>query len=125
MFGDRTTYSELNQMAEEAKRRAEIARYNTHIVFIPWRFSTCQDTKLQTFECFRRLREFQTLKGRVESVVRLKNLDIDTIQQAYTVWVSEYPSLGEMNMIPLYSVQLVVLARALQQKCQMDYKYCI
>lgn len=27
MFGDRTSYSELNQMAEEAKRRAEIARY--------------------------------------------------------------------------------------------------
>lgn len=27
MFGERTTYSELNQMAEEAKRRAEIARY--------------------------------------------------------------------------------------------------
>nr|KJB33642.1 hypothetical protein B456_006G023600 [Gossypium raimondii] len=27
MFGDRTSYNELNQMAEEAKRRAEIARY--------------------------------------------------------------------------------------------------
>lgn len=26
MFSDRTTYTELNQMAEEAKRRAEIAR---------------------------------------------------------------------------------------------------
>jgi hypothetical protein len=30
MFGERTTHSELNQMAEEAKRRAEIARYNFH-----------------------------------------------------------------------------------------------
>ncbi|KAE8718236.1 Plasma membrane ATPase 1 [Hibiscus syriacus] len=57
MFNDRTSYNELNQMAEEAKRRAEIAR----------------------------LRELTTLKGHVESVVRLKGLDIDTIQQAYTV----------------------------------------
>lgn len=32
-----------------------------------------------------RLRELTTLKGHVESVVRLKGLDIDTIQQAYTV----------------------------------------
>ncbi|KAG7560047.1 Cation-transporting P-type ATPase N-terminal [Arabidopsis thaliana x Arabidopsis arenosa] len=57
MFTDRTHVSELNQMAEEAKRRAEIAR----------------------------LRELHTLKGHVESVVRLKGLDIETIQQAYTV----------------------------------------
>ncbi|KAE8648914.1 ATPase 11, plasma membrane-type [Cucumis sativus] len=57
MFSDRTTYTELNQMAEEAKRRAEIAR----------------------------LRELHTLKGHVESVVRLKGLDINTIQQSYTV----------------------------------------
>ncbi|KAF2316228.1 hypothetical protein GH714_041569 [Hevea brasiliensis] len=57
MFNDRSSYTELNQMAEEAKRRAEIAR----------------------------LRELHTLKGHVESVVRLKGLDIDTIQQAYTV----------------------------------------
>ncbi|GMH16834.1 hypothetical protein Nepgr_018675 [Nepenthes gracilis] len=55
MFSERT--NELNQMAEEAKRRAEIAR----------------------------LRELHTLKGHVESVVRLKGLDIETIQQAYTV----------------------------------------
>ncbi|KAL8097990.1 hypothetical protein AgCh_030934 [Apium graveolens] len=57
MFNDRTNFTELNQMAEEAKRRAEIAR----------------------------LRELHTLKGHVESVVRLKGLDIDTIQQSYTV----------------------------------------
>ncbi|CAN6439282.1 unnamed protein product [Victoria cruziana] len=56
MFSERTG-AELNQMAEEAKRRAEIAR----------------------------LRELHTLKGHVESVVRLKGLDIGTIQQAYTV----------------------------------------
>ncbi|KAI3899134.1 hypothetical protein MKW92_019013 [Papaver armeniacum] len=44
-------------MAEEAKRRAQITR----------------------------LRELHTLKGHIESVVRRKGLDIDTIQQAYTV----------------------------------------
>ncbi|KAK2419855.1 plasma membrane ATPase [Trifolium repens] len=57
IFNERTNHTALNQMAEEAKRRAEIAR----------------------------LREQHTLKGHVESVVRLKGLDIDTIQQAYTV----------------------------------------
>jgi len=48
---------ELGDMADQAKRRAEIAR----------------------------LRELHTLKGHVESVVRLKNLDINMIQQSYTV----------------------------------------
>ncbi|KAL5725052.1 P-type H(+)-exporting transporter [Ranunculus cassubicifolius] len=57
MFDNHGSFVELNQMAEDAKRRAEIAR----------------------------LRELHTLKGHVESVVRLKGLDIDTIQQAYTV----------------------------------------
>ncbi|KAJ9560189.1 hypothetical protein OSB04_005349 [Centaurea solstitialis] len=57
MFGDRTNVTELNQMAEEAKRRAEMAK----------------------------LRELHTLKGHVESVVRLKGIDIETIQQSYTV----------------------------------------
>ncbi|KAF6159901.1 hypothetical protein GIB67_032985 [Kingdonia uniflora] len=57
MFEERTNFTDLNQMAEEAKRRAEIAR----------------------------LRELCTLKGHVESVVKLKGLDIETIQQAYTV----------------------------------------
>uniref|UniRef100_A0A7N0SVK3 Plasma membrane ATPase n=1 Tax=Kalanchoe fedtschenkoi TaxID=63787 RepID=A0A7N0SVK3_KALFE len=48
---------ELNEIAEQAKKRAEVAR----------------------------LRELHTLKGHVESVVKLKGLDIDTIQQHYTV----------------------------------------
>ncbi|XVE83823.1 hypothetical protein DITRI_Ditri16bG0118400 [Diplodiscus trichospermus] len=56
-FSDRASHSEFNRMAEEARRRAEIAR----------------------------LRELTTLKGHVESVVRNKGLDIDTIQQSYTV----------------------------------------
>ncbi|PHT88124.1 Plasma membrane ATPase 1 [Capsicum annuum] len=57
IFSETTNFNELNQLAEEAKRRAEIAR----------------------------LRELHTLKGHVESVVKLKGLDIETIQQAYTV----------------------------------------
>uniref|UniRef100_A0ACD6APE9 Uncharacterized protein n=1 Tax=Avena sativa TaxID=4498 RepID=A0ACD6APE9_AVESA len=49
--------SELSEIAEQAKRRAEIAR----------------------------LRELHTLKGHVESVVKLKRLDIDNINHNYTV----------------------------------------
>ncbi|XP_047074807.1 plasma membrane ATPase-like [Lolium rigidum] len=48
---------ELSELAEQAKRRAEIAR----------------------------LRELHTLKGHVDSVVKLKGLDIDTINHNYTV----------------------------------------
>eukprot|EP00262_Sarcandra_glabra_P008394 TRINITY_DN2191_c0_g1_i3.p1 TRINITY_DN2191_c0_g1~~TRINITY_DN2191_c0_g1_i3.p1 ORF type:complete len:367 (+),score=47.55 TRINITY_DN2191_c0_g1_i3:1049-2149(+) len=57
MFSDKNSYRELSEIAEQAKRRAEVAR----------------------------LRELHTLKGHVESVVKLKGLDIDTIQQHYTV----------------------------------------
>ncbi|XP_043720468.1 plasma membrane ATPase [Telopea speciosissima] len=57
LFAEKSTYSELSEIAEQAKRRAEVAR----------------------------LRELHTLKGHVESVVKLKGLDIDTIQQHYTV----------------------------------------
>ncbi|KMT01076.1 hypothetical protein BVRB_9g223310 [Beta vulgaris subsp. vulgaris] len=57
LLADKNSYRELSEIAEQAKRRAEIAR----------------------------LRELHTLKGHVESVVKLKNLDIDTIQQHYTV----------------------------------------
>ncbi|KAK4488465.1 hypothetical protein RD792_004229 [Penstemon davidsonii] len=56
-YRERSNFNDLNHIAEEAKRRAEMAR----------------------------LRELTTLKGHVESVVKLKNLDIDTIQQSYTV----------------------------------------
>ncbi|KAK4404231.1 ATPase 8, plasma membrane-type [Sesamum angolense] len=51
------SYRELSEIADMAKRRAEVAR----------------------------LRELHTLKGHVESVVKLKGLDIDAIQQNYTV----------------------------------------
>ncbi|KAJ7958653.1 Plasma membrane ATPase [Quillaja saponaria] len=57
LFSDKNNYRELSEIAEQAKRRAEVAR----------------------------LRELLTLKGHVESVVKLKGLDIDTIQQHYTV----------------------------------------
>ncbi|KAF2322689.1 hypothetical protein GH714_028621 [Hevea brasiliensis] len=57
LFADKNSYRELSEIAEQAKRRAEMAR----------------------------LRELHTLKGHVESVVKLKGLDIDTIQQHYTV----------------------------------------
>lgn len=57
LVNEKNSYRELNELAEQAKRRAEVAR----------------------------LRELHTLKGHVESVVKLKGLDIETIQQHYTV----------------------------------------
>ncbi|KAH9734190.1 ATPase 11 plasma membrane-type-related [Citrus sinensis] len=57
MFSVESSYGELSRMAEEAIRRAEIAR----------------------------LRELHTLKGQVESLIRLKGLDIDSILQSYSV----------------------------------------
>ncbi|KAM7508843.1 hypothetical protein LguiA_019296 [Lonicera macranthoides] len=56
-FSDRGTFREINLMAEEAKRRAEIAR----------------------------MRELHTLKGKVESFAKLRGLDIDAMNQHYTV----------------------------------------
>ncbi|XP_022135267.1 ATPase 8, plasma membrane-type-like [Momordica charantia] len=57
IFHDKSSYEDLSEIAEQAKKRAEVAR----------------------------LRELHTLKGHVESVVKLKGLDIETIQQHYTV----------------------------------------
>ncbi|XP_027168354.1 plasma membrane ATPase 4-like [Coffea eugenioides] len=57
ILNDKNNYRELSEIAEQAKKRAEVAR----------------------------LRELHTLKGHVESVVKLKGLDIETIQQHYTV----------------------------------------
>ncbi|KAF3440101.1 hypothetical protein FNV43_RR18379 [Rhamnella rubrinervis] len=55
---ERNTFRDINLMAEEARRRAEIAR----------------------------MRELHTLKGRVESFAKLRGLDIDTaINQHYTL----------------------------------------
>uniref|UniRef100_A0A0A0LTH0 Plasma membrane ATPase n=1 Tax=Cucumis sativus TaxID=3659 RepID=A0A0A0LTH0_CUCSA len=57
IFHEKSNYEDLSEIAEQAKKRAEVAR----------------------------LRELHTLKGHVESVVKLKGLDIETIQQHYTV----------------------------------------
>lgn len=71
-------------------------------IFLSMQLSTMwlRDANLHTCEMFRdkdvkltaallmlhcRLRELHTLKGHVESVVKLKGLDIETIQQSYTV----------------------------------------
>ncbi|KAJ7548173.1 hypothetical protein O6H91_07G000900 [Diphasiastrum complanatum] len=53
----REEHKDLPEISEQARRRADIAR----------------------------LRELKTLKGHVDSVVRLKGLDISTIQNSYTV----------------------------------------
>ncbi|RCV04872.1 hypothetical protein SETIT_1G036200v2 [Setaria italica] len=50
LFGDTNSYRELSELVEQAAKRAEVAR----------------------------LRELHTLKGHIESVVKLKGLDIDT-----------------------------------------------
>ncbi|KAL6659126.1 hypothetical protein ACP70R_003166 [Stipagrostis hirtigluma subsp. patula] len=57
VLNERSSYRELSEIAEQAKRRAEVAR----------------------------LRELNTLKGQVESVVKLKGLDMEGVQQHYTV----------------------------------------
>ncbi|KAJ6878980.1 hypothetical protein NC652_032504 [Populus alba x Populus x berolinensis] len=57
MFSERNTFGDINVMAEEAKRRAEIAR----------------------------MRELHTLKGKVESFAKLRGLDIDSMNHHYTV----------------------------------------
>ncbi|PIN20692.1 Plasma membrane H+-transporting ATPase [Handroanthus impetiginosus] len=55
---EKSSFKDINQMAEEAKRRAEIAR----------------------------LREIHTLKGKVESFAKLRGIDInDAMNQHYTV----------------------------------------
>lgn len=47
MFGERTNYTELNQMAEEAKRRAEIARYACmHVLMLNYDDLFCLHTFL-------------------------------------------------------------------------------
>ncbi|XP_044476480.1 plasma membrane ATPase 1-like [Mangifera indica] len=56
-FTEKHTFREIKMMAEEARRRAEIAR----------------------------LRELHTLKGRVESFAKLRGLDIDHVNPHYTV----------------------------------------
>ncbi|KAF6146134.1 hypothetical protein GIB67_015572, partial [Kingdonia uniflora] len=56
-FTERHTFGDINNMAEEARKRAEIAR----------------------------LRELHTLKGKVESFAKLRGFDIDNMNNNYTV----------------------------------------
>ena len=107
IFSEKSSYRELSEIAEQAKRRAEVARYEWINLlrlffielFLAW-YSIWTDllkigfffrhqfinqlAKSVLYPCLR-LRELHTLKGHVESVVKLKGLDIDTIQQHYTV----------------------------------------
>ncbi|KAH7522818.1 hypothetical protein JRO89_XSUnG0101700 [Xanthoceras sorbifolium] len=56
-FTEKNAFGDINLMAEEAKRRAEIAR----------------------------LREIHTLKGKVESFAKLRGYDLDAMNQHYTL----------------------------------------
>ncbi|KAF0900143.1 hypothetical protein E2562_027459 [Oryza meyeriana var. granulata] len=57
LLNERSSYRELSEIAEQAKRRAEVAR----------------------------LRELNTLMGQMDATVRLKGLDMDNVQHHYTV----------------------------------------
>lgn len=71
-------------MAEEAKRRAEVARYASPILV--FRHIFCLLIFLDGFNLIHdyRLRELHTLKGKVESFAKLRGLDID-VNPHYTV----------------------------------------
>lgn len=86
LFNEKNGYRELSEIAEQAKRRAEIARYElaSLILYRLFKHHSCLRL-LTSFRHSYRLRELHTLKGHVESVVKLKGLDIETIQQHYTV----------------------------------------
>lgn len=83
IFNENSSYRELSELAEQAKRRAEIARLVFYI-FLSIHFLRIILSKLIVYASSR-LRELHTLKGHVESVVKLKGLDIETIQGHYTV----------------------------------------
>ncbi|KAL5973646.1 ATPase 11, plasma membrane-type [Asimina triloba] len=69
-FSERSSVNDLNQMAEEARRRAEIAR----------------------------LVELHTLKGHVQQKLRDKGLDINTIPQNYTQPVQMKCGFGHVTI---------------------------
>ncbi|CAK9146189.1 unnamed protein product [Ilex paraguariensis] len=78
MFLETATFRDINIMAEEAKRRAEIAR----------------------------LRELHTLKGKVESFAKLRGFDIDAMNQNYTRRKFVEQELEKMReKIPLHKKQ--------------------
>lgn len=88
-----------------------------------WR-RNCLRFKIEglSFGCWRicfRLRELHTLKGHVESVVRLKGLDIDTIQQAYTVWQKSL--FGNSHCKLMAAIVLVLLLQRKQRFLSILY----
>jgi len=84
-------------MADQAKRRAEAARYISIIIKITLHlikdmifnfglvYCIYSNAYFNFDQYFSRLKELHTLKGHVESVVKLKGLNIDTVQQHYTL----------------------------------------
>ena len=87
LFADKNSYRELSEIAEQAKKRAEVARFVSSPRNFPdyvFRYFAVSRGANKSYVWYR-LRELHTLKGHVESVVKLKGLDIDTIQQHYTV----------------------------------------
>lgn len=70
----------ITQFKNSTKRALSIHNVHTH------KNKTLRNSFFFVFVFFfGRLRELHTLKGHVESVVKLKGLDIETIQQHYTV----------------------------------------
>ena len=88
MFAENHTFRDINIMAEEAKRRAEIARsvYYYKSIITNHTSNFARNKKKSIFLCciVTRLRELHTLKGRVESFAKLRGLDID-VNPHYTV----------------------------------------
>jgi hypothetical protein len=87
-----STCGEFSELAEQARRRAEIARYVSSIIltYISYKhhaflvsFSYDDLNKSKCMNC--RLRELTTYKGQVEAAVRRKGLDFNNIPQNYTV----------------------------------------
>lgn len=98
---EKHTFRDINVMAEEAKRRAEIARLA--VPFKPW----CQMELLsllvfkslhQVVMC--RLRELHTLKGKMESFAKLRGLSID-VNPHCTVWSA--PWLLQIDLLCISS----------------------
>lgn len=93
-FGEKHTFREINTLAEEARRRAELARsvfifklfHNFISPFHDLSFFLLFLSISSSSSSSCRLRELHTLKGRVESFAKLRGLDVDAMNGHYTVW---------------------------------------
>lgn len=91
VFPEKHTFRDINIMAEEARRRAEIARLVPLFLkicnIVPY-YNNCIICYLYCWcNAACRLRELHTLKGKVESFAKLRGLDVDHVNPHYTVWV--------------------------------------